>query len=222
MPGSTWQLLHSDLAASFRGFATVGKALDPEKVRHYRNELAATGADPARGSGGLRPRHGRPRLPPALHPAGDAVGADLAVLHGPGDVASGTGCRPRRPLRPPRSTWAAPAKPRWCCNSSRGRRRSSRSRSSMGGTTGPRRPPLAHHRSVRSPSLQRDQRHRRVLAAARGAAALIMRHAPTSGSARATTAGAARGSRSEEVRRAHGTPPRPAERRDPLRQCRRG
>jgi poly(3-hydroxybutyrate) depolymerase len=45
--GMTWQLLHSDLAASFRGFATVGKALDPEKVRHYRNELAATGAEPA-------------------------------------------------------------------------------------------------------------------------------------------------------------------------------
>lgn len=45
--GMTWQLLHSDLAASFRGFAAVGKALDPEKVRHYRNQLAATGAEPA-------------------------------------------------------------------------------------------------------------------------------------------------------------------------------
>ena len=45
--GLTWQLLHSDLAASFRGFAAVGKVLDPEKVRHYRNQLAASGAEPA-------------------------------------------------------------------------------------------------------------------------------------------------------------------------------
>ena len=45
--GMVWQLLNSDLAASFRGFAAVGKALDPEKVAHYRNELAASGAVPA-------------------------------------------------------------------------------------------------------------------------------------------------------------------------------
>ena len=44
--GFVWQLLNSDLAASFRGFAAVGKALDPEKARHYENELAA-GATPA-------------------------------------------------------------------------------------------------------------------------------------------------------------------------------
>jgi poly(3-hydroxybutyrate) depolymerase len=44
--GMTWQLLHSELAASFRGFAAVGKALDPEKVQHYRNELAASGTAP--------------------------------------------------------------------------------------------------------------------------------------------------------------------------------
>lgn len=37
--GFVWQLLHSELAASFRGFAAVGKALDPEKVRHYADEL---------------------------------------------------------------------------------------------------------------------------------------------------------------------------------------
>ena len=45
--GMVWQLLNSELAASFRGFAAVGKALDPEKARHYRNQLAATGAAPA-------------------------------------------------------------------------------------------------------------------------------------------------------------------------------
>ena len=44
--GFVWQLLHSDLAASFRGFAAVGKVLDPEKVQHYRNQLAASGAVP--------------------------------------------------------------------------------------------------------------------------------------------------------------------------------
>ena len=45
--GMVWTLLNSNLAAAFSGFAAVGKALDPEKVRHYRNELAATGAVPA-------------------------------------------------------------------------------------------------------------------------------------------------------------------------------
>jgi poly(3-hydroxybutyrate) depolymerase len=45
--GMVWQLLNSDLAASFRGFAAVGKALDPEKSRHYRNQLAASGEVPA-------------------------------------------------------------------------------------------------------------------------------------------------------------------------------
>ena len=45
--GMVWQLLNSALAASFRGFAAVGMALDPEKVQHYRNELAATGEVPA-------------------------------------------------------------------------------------------------------------------------------------------------------------------------------
>jgi poly(3-hydroxybutyrate) depolymerase len=37
--GMAWQLLNSDLASSFRGFAAVGKALDPEKAQHYRKHL---------------------------------------------------------------------------------------------------------------------------------------------------------------------------------------
>jgi poly(3-hydroxybutyrate) depolymerase len=41
--GMVWQLLNSALASDFRGFAAVGKALDPEKVSHYRKELAAAG-----------------------------------------------------------------------------------------------------------------------------------------------------------------------------------
>jgi poly(3-hydroxybutyrate) depolymerase len=45
--GMVWQLLNSELAGSFRGFAAVGKVLDPEKSRHYRNQLAASGAVPA-------------------------------------------------------------------------------------------------------------------------------------------------------------------------------
>jgi poly(3-hydroxybutyrate) depolymerase len=45
--GMVWQLLNSGLAASFQGFAAVGKALDPEKATHYRAALAASGAVPA-------------------------------------------------------------------------------------------------------------------------------------------------------------------------------
>lgn len=45
--GMVWQLLNSDLAGSFQGFAAVGKALDPEKSQHYRRELAASGSVPA-------------------------------------------------------------------------------------------------------------------------------------------------------------------------------
>ncbi len=45
--GMVWQLLNSDLSASFRGFAAVGKALDPEKAIQYRRHLAASGAVPA-------------------------------------------------------------------------------------------------------------------------------------------------------------------------------
>ncbi len=45
--GMVWQLLNSDLSASFRGFAAVGKALDPDKAIQYRRALAASGAVPA-------------------------------------------------------------------------------------------------------------------------------------------------------------------------------
>jgi hypothetical protein len=41
-----WQLLNSALFSEFRGFAAVGKALDPEKVRHYRHQLASVGTQP--------------------------------------------------------------------------------------------------------------------------------------------------------------------------------
>jgi poly(3-hydroxybutyrate) depolymerase len=37
---------NSSLSSDFRGFAAVGKALDPEKARHYRCELASAGALP--------------------------------------------------------------------------------------------------------------------------------------------------------------------------------
>ena len=36
-----WQLINSDRVAQFRGFAAVGKALDPEKSQHYRRQLGA-------------------------------------------------------------------------------------------------------------------------------------------------------------------------------------
>jgi poly(3-hydroxybutyrate) depolymerase len=45
--GMVWQLLNSCLSSEFRGFAAVGKALDPEKSRHYRCELARAGTVPA-------------------------------------------------------------------------------------------------------------------------------------------------------------------------------
>ncbi|MGH8904957.1 MAG: alpha/beta hydrolase family esterase [Egibacteraceae bacterium] len=38
--GMAWQLMNSNLVSSFRGFAVVGKALDPEKALHYRQQLA--------------------------------------------------------------------------------------------------------------------------------------------------------------------------------------
>ncbi len=41
--GMVWQLANSGLAPRFQGFAAVGKALDPEKVQHYRRELADAG-----------------------------------------------------------------------------------------------------------------------------------------------------------------------------------
>jgi poly(3-hydroxybutyrate) depolymerase len=44
--GLVWQLLNSDLSAAFRGFAAVGKALDPEKSQHYRRQLAVAGLEP--------------------------------------------------------------------------------------------------------------------------------------------------------------------------------
>ncbi|MBM7807965.1 poly(3-hydroxybutyrate) depolymerase [Geodermatophilus bullaregiensis] len=44
--GMAWQLSNSDLAASFRGVAMVGKALDPEKARHHRAQLGG-GVEPA-------------------------------------------------------------------------------------------------------------------------------------------------------------------------------
>jgi hypothetical protein len=42
-----WQLLNSDLSADFRGYAMVGKALDPEKSRRYRQQLTSVGQVPA-------------------------------------------------------------------------------------------------------------------------------------------------------------------------------
>ena len=37
--GMVWQLMNSDRVSLFRGFAAVGKALDPEKALHYRQQL---------------------------------------------------------------------------------------------------------------------------------------------------------------------------------------
>lgn len=45
--GMVWQLANHTLVDAFRGFATVGKALDPEKSQRYRRQLAASGAQPA-------------------------------------------------------------------------------------------------------------------------------------------------------------------------------
>lgn len=45
--GMVWQLMNSDLVSSFRGFAAVAKALDPEKAQQYRLRLANSGGQPA-------------------------------------------------------------------------------------------------------------------------------------------------------------------------------
>ncbi|HET9139473.1 hypothetical protein, partial [Actinophytocola sp.] len=45
--GMVWQLMNSDLLTRFRGFAAVGKALDPEKADAYRKRLADVGSQPA-------------------------------------------------------------------------------------------------------------------------------------------------------------------------------
>ncbi len=44
--GMVWQLANHALVDAFRGFATVAKALDPEKAQRYRRQLAASGAQP--------------------------------------------------------------------------------------------------------------------------------------------------------------------------------
>jgi poly(3-hydroxybutyrate) depolymerase len=44
--GMVWQLMNSDLVTRLRGFAAVGKALDPEKVDAYRKRLAEVGSQP--------------------------------------------------------------------------------------------------------------------------------------------------------------------------------
>ncbi len=43
--GMVWQLLNSDRASRFRGFAAVGLALDPEKAQRYRQQLEAAGEE---------------------------------------------------------------------------------------------------------------------------------------------------------------------------------
>jgi poly(3-hydroxybutyrate) depolymerase len=44
--GMVWQLMNSDRVSQFRGFATVGMSLDPEKAQRYRQQLAAAGSQP--------------------------------------------------------------------------------------------------------------------------------------------------------------------------------
>ena len=80
------------------------------------------------GPGGLRPRHRRPRLSAALHPGGDAVGADLAVLHGPGFVAAPTRFLPPQ-VAATTLVGGSTGVLKWSCSCSPGRRRSSRPRS---------------------------------------------------------------------------------------------
>lgn len=44
--GMVWQLMNSDLVPRFRGYAAVGKALDPEKAETYRKQLSGAGGQP--------------------------------------------------------------------------------------------------------------------------------------------------------------------------------
>lgn len=44
--GMVWQLMNHAISSTFKGFAAVGQALDPEKSEHYRRELAPGVPDP--------------------------------------------------------------------------------------------------------------------------------------------------------------------------------
>jgi poly(3-hydroxybutyrate) depolymerase len=44
--GMVWQIANSDRVALFRGFAVVEKALDPEKVSHFRDQLGGAALPP--------------------------------------------------------------------------------------------------------------------------------------------------------------------------------
>jgi poly(3-hydroxybutyrate) depolymerase len=44
--GMVWQLVNSDLVTRFRGYAAVGKALDPEKADAYRKQVTDAGGQP--------------------------------------------------------------------------------------------------------------------------------------------------------------------------------
>lgn len=61
--GMVWQLMNSDLVSSFRGFAAVGKALDPEKALHYRGQLGVGVSHHA----AIEAMHGIPYERPAAH-----------------------------------------------------------------------------------------------------------------------------------------------------------
>lgn len=59
--GMVWQLMNSDLVSRFRGFAAVGKALDPEKAEQYRKHLGSPpGAVPVMYVHGTADRSYRP------------------------------------------------------------------------------------------------------------------------------------------------------------------
>jgi hypothetical protein len=142
--GMVWQLLNSALSSDFRGFAAVGKALDPEKARHYRCELAGAGAEPApapvvyvQGTAdrGYRPPFTREET---------ALGMTLPAF----TVREMLERNASPPTRRPRRTCCrgAPASPRWSCSSSRERRRSWWPPSSTAGTTGRRRRPTGTRR----------------------------------------------------------------------------
>ena len=102
-------------------------ALEPEKVQHYRNELAATGEVPAPAPvvyvHGTADRTYRPTFL-AEETALDETLPFFTVT----EMLQRNGVPPTGPAYQLSSFPAAPASPRWCCRSSSARRPSCRAR----------------------------------------------------------------------------------------------
>ena len=109
------------LSAAFRGFAAVGMALDPEKARRYRRELASADALPEPAPVAYIQGTADRGYRPTFTQLETALGLTLPAF-------TATEMLERNGIpttRRPRRNWyrGAMASPRWSCSSSREQRR---------------------------------------------------------------------------------------------------